>query len=91
MNERIKQLRLERNLTQNALAQAIGVTRASVNAWESGSSMPNAGCIISLARYFATSSDYILGLDNSCTINLDSMNDDEKEIIVTLARCFSHK
>lgn len=90
MKDRIKALRLERKMTQNELARAIGVTRASVNAWESGASMPNAQCIIALARYFATSSDYLLGLDTQYTLCIDSMSDSEKEIIVTLAKCFNH-
>lgn len=91
MNDRLRKLRREKNLTQSALAEEIGVTRASVNAWESGAGLPNAQCIISLAKFFCTSSDYLLGLDDREVICIDKMTDEEVQIIRTLAKCFSHK
>lgn len=37
MGDRIKQLRRARNLTQEAFAQAVGVTKSAVSQWEDGS------------------------------------------------------
>ena len=37
MGDRIKQLRKARNLTQEAFAQAVGVTKSAVSQWEDGS------------------------------------------------------
>ena len=58
----IKTLRESVGVSQSALAKKIGVTRAAVNAWEMGLSVPTAQYIVELAQFFHVSADYILGL-----------------------------
>lgn len=41
--ERIRQLRMQRNMPQQALADSLGVTRQAVAKWESGASAPQRG------------------------------------------------
>jgi transcriptional regulator with XRE-family HTH domain len=60
--ERIKSLRKEKNLGQNALADALKISNASVSYWETGKQEPCASAIFKLAEYFGVSADYILGL-----------------------------
>ena len=64
VKERIKSLRLEKGLGQNALAEAIDVSNASVSYWENGKQIPSAEVIFKLAEYFRVSADYILGLED---------------------------
>ena len=59
----IKTLRESVGVSQSALAKKIGVTRAAVNAWEMGLSVPTAQYIVELAQFFHVSADYILGLE----------------------------
>ena len=62
--ERLKELRLERNLSQKALADAIGVSDIAVSRWESKTRIPNIEILKLIAEYFGVSSDYLIGLEN---------------------------
>lgn len=48
----LKQLRKERNLTQEAIAGKFGVTQRSVSRWENGTTMPDISILIELADYY---------------------------------------
>ena len=50
--ERIKELRLEKNLSINQLAKEIGVSGAAVSRWESGIRIPNLDNIYALSKFF---------------------------------------
>ena len=60
--ERIKELRIERNLSQMDLAKALNMSQSAVAKWELGKTEPTASAIILLARFFNESADYLLGL-----------------------------
>ena len=60
--ERLKELRIERGLGQNALARTLGLSNASISYWETGKQEPTASAIFKLAFFFDVSSDYLLGL-----------------------------
>ena len=50
LGNRIKNLRNERHLSQEYVAEQIGVSRQSVSKWESGVSRPSTGNLICLAE-----------------------------------------
>lgn len=60
MKERINLLRKKMGLSQEELANKIGVSRQAVSKWESGQSMPDLDKIIALSDLFGVSTDYIL-------------------------------
>lgn len=62
LGERLRNLRKEKNIGQNALAKAIHVSNASVSYWETGKQEPCAEAIFKLAVYFNVSADYLLGI-----------------------------
>ena len=62
--ERLKEIRMERNLSQRTLAKEIGFSQASIARWEAGLQIPNIDVVIKFATYFKVSTDYLLGLDN---------------------------
>ncbi len=59
--ENIKYLRAEKNLSQAALAKAIGVSQKAVDYWERGVNEPKASYIVLLADFFGVSADFLLG------------------------------
>lgn len=63
--ENIRTMRRERKLTQEQLAEAMGVSVGAVSKWESASSIPDIGMIVELANFFDTSVDVLLGYDKS--------------------------
>ena len=58
--ERLYQLRRERGLSQEALAEVVGVTRQAVQKWESGASRPDMDNLAALADYFDVTLDYLV-------------------------------
>lgn len=62
MKTRIKELRLEKKLTQQALAKHLGINQAAVSKLECEASIPDAALLIDLSRFFHVSTDYILFL-----------------------------
>lgn len=60
MKTRIKELRLEKKLTQQALAERLGINQTSLSKIECGASTPDALLLIDLSRFFHVTTDYIL-------------------------------
>ena len=57
LGEKIKELRIERNLSQMQLAKMIGVSQKAIDYWERNVNEPKASYIISLVRVFNISYD----------------------------------
>ncbi|MCU8034397.1 MULTISPECIES: helix-turn-helix transcriptional regulator [unclassified Shewanella] len=60
MNERMKQRRKELGLTQPAVAKSIGLTKATVSLWESGSTSPKGENLHALAKVLNCTPEYLL-------------------------------
>ncbi len=60
--ERVKELRVEKGLSQAELAKAIGVTQSIVARWEADLRIPKMDSIIALTEFFKISSDYLIGI-----------------------------
>ena len=58
----MKSLRKEANLSQQRLADKLGVSRSTIAMWESGASQPDHSSIRQMALLFHVSADYLLGL-----------------------------
>ena len=61
--ENIRAFRKERSLTQEQLAEALGVTAGAVYKWEAKLSIPELELIIQMADFFDTSVDVLLGYE----------------------------
>lgn len=59
--DKLKQLRTERGLSQEKLAEQIGVSRQVITKWESGTGTPKIDNLKTLADYFHVTIDEILG------------------------------
>lgn len=60
LSEKILTLRKSRNLTQEQLADQLGVSRQSVSKWESGQAAPELDKIVALSSFFEVTADYLL-------------------------------
>ena len=59
---RIKDLREDHDLTQTELANFLHIKQNTYSQYETGQRQLPLECLIALARYYNTSTDYILGL-----------------------------
>lgn len=57
LGEKIKSLRKQKNMSQEVLAQVLGVTFQAVSKWETGAAMPDVSMIPAIARFFEVSTD----------------------------------
>ena len=60
----LKELRIEKNLSQRELGKALNVCNQSVSFWEIGSREPSLDMIVKIAKFFNVTVDFLLGLDD---------------------------
>jgi len=60
LEERIYQLRKRAELSQEELAEVVGVSRQAVQKWESGSASPDIANLAALCEYFGVTMDYLV-------------------------------
>ena len=82
--DRIKAIREQRGLTQADLVYRLGITRSRVNAWEQGISVPSTQYVVELAGLFKVSTDYLLGIDTTATVNVSGLFDDDIQLVQQL-------
>ena len=61
---KLREVREDRNLSQLQLGKDLGFTQTCIAKWESGTRSPNIDNLIMLAKYFDTTTDYLLGLED---------------------------
>lgn len=64
IGKRIKEIRLEHNLSQAEFGALFFTSQDTISLWENGKSLPNTEFVIEIAKKFNVSADYILCLDN---------------------------
>lgn len=64
INIRIKELRKELGLSQTDLAREVGASQDAVSLWELGKREPSVSELVKLAKFFNTTLDYLVGLDD---------------------------
>lgn len=62
VGERLKDLRIEKNLSQMELSKLTGLSQSAIARWELNKTEPTASAIIILAKFYGETADYILGL-----------------------------
>lgn len=60
LSENIRSLRKQRKMTQEKLAEALGVTVGAVYKWESGDTLPDTGILLDLCDILNTTADKLL-------------------------------
>ena len=61
---RLKELRIEKQLSQKELADLLSTGQSSISAWERGEREPLAHQLVDLAKVFECSVDYLLGVSD---------------------------
>ena len=60
LGETIKAYRMERNMTQEFVAESLGVSRQAVSKWEKGTSDPSTTNLLALAKLYGVSAEELL-------------------------------
>jgi transcriptional regulator with XRE-family HTH domain len=83
MGNKIKELRLEKHLSQAALARCIGISKAMISSYELEHRSPKYDVLIKIAAYFNVSTDYLLGLEKP-SVNYDGLNEKEIKAVMNI-------
>lgn len=77
----LKELRNEKNLTQEQLAEILGVSRRTVSRWETGSNLPDLDVLIEMVDYYDVDMRELLSGERKS----EKMNKELEETVIMLA------
>ena len=93
MVKNLKELRMKKGISQQQLADIIGVSQQSINKYENHRSEPQIAVLADLADYFETSVDYLIGhsdidrkIENTRPFDLNPEESELIEIYRTLSQ-----
>ncbi len=91
-NEKLVQLRTQKGLTQEQLAEKVCVSRVAVSKWESGRGYPNLDSLKKLAKVFEVSIDQLLSADqlfDIAEVQTENTNRSLRTLIFGMADCLT--
>ena len=88
---KLKSLRKGQKLTQQQLADRLGVAKSVVSYYESGDRFPSNDVLIKIAHTFHISIDYLLGLEPIRTLDVSDLSDYEISVLETVADALRQK
>lgn len=91
LGERIKTLRKEHNLTQEQLANRLGLTKSVISAYENDIRAPSHDIIFKLAGNFSVTSDYLLGLEKGRNIDISRLSEENVALVASLVKALEEK
>ena len=89
--DKIRYLRDKLGMTQTDLANRLGISRSAVNSWEMSLSSPSVSNIIEMTQIFHVSADYLLSVSDKIMIDISSLHNEEKEIVLKLLKYFENR
>lgn len=91
MRNRIREIRLEKGISQQKLADEIGVTRQAISLFEKGDRDPKLETWIKLADYFGVSVGYLQGIEEQSTTDIQNQkrwNERERSFLKALRESY---
>lgn len=62
--QRLKELRLDKNMSQRELGKIFNVCNQTISFWETGSREPDLDMLVEIAKFFEVSIDSLLGFED---------------------------
>ncbi|MCC8136043.1 MAG: helix-turn-helix domain-containing protein [Ruminococcus sp.] len=75
--ERIKELRNSLGINQVEFGRRLNVTKQCISNWENGNIQPSIDMLIKIAQTFSVSADYLLGLNDKCTLDAEGLTNEQ--------------
>ena len=80
-HEKLQELRRQKGLTQEELAEKLYVSRTAISKWESGRGYPNIESLKAIAKFFSVTVDKLLSTDEALTIAEEDNKRKEKHFL----------
>ncbi len=78
---RLRQLRKDRKLTQQQLAELIGVKNSVISFYEVGERTPSPDVLRKLALALHVTADYLLGIEREATLDATGLDEEDRLIV----------
>lgn len=89
LGEKIKTLRVSRNMTQSELAKRLNVTKSTVSSYENDSRQPSYEVLIKISSLFNVTIDSLLiGERNGIYLDMHNLNQRQIKVILDLLNVF---
>lgn len=84
LGQRLKDLRKANGLTQQQVADRVWVTKAMISSYELSTRAPSYEVLIKLSKLFGVTTDFLLGIESSRTINVNGLTEKQITLIKSL-------
>ena len=93
LGERIREYRTSNKMTQTDFAIRLGITGASVSAYENGTRLPSYEVLIKIANVLGVSTDELLGRKEptKVTVDITNLSPRERNVIQELITVFTEE
>lgn len=88
---KLKELRTGQKMTQQQLADRIGVAKSVVSYYESGDRYPSYDVLIRIAHIFHTSTDFLLDFEKESVIDVTGLSKEDIAVVRTVADALKRK
>lgn len=79
LGQRIQELRKQRVMSQEALGDALGVSRQAVSKWEGDNGIPELDTLIAMSRLFEVTVGQLLGVEEAAEQKYETTNEAEED------------
>lgn len=90
IGQKIKTLRSQRHLSQKDLGEMLGVSKSVISSYENDVHLPPYDALIRLSRIFGVSTDYLLGMSENRSINVDGLSETQIEAMLQIINELKH-
>ena len=88
---RLRELRLSKGLRQEQVARFIGVNKSAICTYENDTRQPSFEILIRLAKLYKVSTDYLLGLTDTRSVDLSGLSEQDASLVCALVETLSEK
>lgn len=78
---RLKELREKKNLRQEQVAEIFCVNKSAISLYENGMRQPSLDMLVSFARFYRVSTDYLLGITEARTMDITGLTEHEIDVL----------
>ena len=89
--DKLKSLRKGLKLTQQQLAERVGVAKSVVSYYEASERYPSYDVLVKLAHIFHVSTDYLLDVEKIRTLDVSDLTEDDIMVLQTVADALRKK
>ena len=90
-SQRLKQLRLDKHLTQAQVAGRVGVTASMISSYETDIRLPSFEVIVRLADLFGVTVDYLLGRETRRMLDISALSDEEAAVVCGMVELLTRR